>query len=53
MSAFGRSPTDIEAAEAADFLARQRQAYGTPDDVRAWADFCHVLFNAKEFLFIE
>jgi len=46
VSAFGRPPTDSERAEAIAFVA------DGGGDAKAWADFCHVLFNAKEFLFI-
>jgi hypothetical protein len=45
-TAFGRLPTPPEAADAKAFLGKQP----TPD---AWADFCHVLFNVKEFLYVR
>lgn len=53
LTAFSRVPTDTEATAAVDFLTRQCQAYGAPDDPRAWADLCHVLLNSKEFIFVE
>jgi len=46
-SAFGRPPTAEEVREATAFLASE------PDQRRAWADLAHVLFNVKEFIFIE
>jgi hypothetical protein len=52
-SAFARPPTAFESAACLDFLQRQARLYsGKPDDPAAWADLAHVLFNAKEFLFI-
>jgi len=57
-SALGRPPRDDEQAAALAFLDRQRQELGLPetaleDDLRPWADLCHVVFNLKEFVFVE
>lgn len=52
VSAFGRSPSEGELADALAFLAEQAKTYGKPDDPRAWTDLCHVLFNVKEFIFV-
>ena len=52
-SAFGRLPTDDEVKVATQFLEEQAREYGKPDHPRAWGDLAHVLFNAKEFLFVE
>ena len=41
-----------ELRTALDFLKIQEGNYGKPNDVRAWQDLCHVLFNVKEFVFI-
>ena len=30
-----------------------KKEYGKADDPRAWADLCHVLFNVKEFIFLN
>jgi hypothetical protein len=46
--AFGRSPRPEEQAEARDFLAPA----GT-DGSGGLVDFCHALFNAKEFVYVE
>jgi mono/diheme cytochrome c family protein len=46
--AFGRPPSAREREESRAFLETQ----GGAKAPRAWADLCHVLFNAKEFLFI-
>ncbi len=51
--AFSRPPLPLELRQAQAFLARQGGQYrGGGDDVRAWADLCHVLFNLKEFIFL-
>jgi cytochrome c553 len=53
VSAFAREPSEAELNEALAFLAEQGKEYGKPDDPRAWADLCHVLFNVKEFIFVN
>ena len=52
-TAFGRPPTDAERSAALAFLDGQAATYGKPGDPRAWADLCHVLFNSKEFLYVN
>ncbi|HLJ91976.1 MAG TPA: PSD1 and planctomycete cytochrome C domain-containing protein [Gemmataceae bacterium] len=53
-NAFARPPSPSESAACLDFLERQTRLYtGKPADLAAWADLAHVLFNAKEFLFIH
>jgi hypothetical protein len=52
-TAFCRLPTDSELAAALQFLSDQGQEYNGPDDPRTWADYCHVLMNVKEFVFLE
>jgi cytochrome c553 len=47
-SAFARPPTEAELAACRQFLRRP-----APDAVSAWADLAHVLFNVKEFIFLE
>ena len=52
--AFGRSRTDAELQHAESFLHQQAALLGKPsDDPAVWADFCHVLLNTKEFIFIQ
>ncbi len=46
--AYGRPPTEAEAAEARSFL-RQHSA----DRPAAWTDFCHALLNSNEFLYVD
>ncbi len=43
-SAFTRPPTEAELAACVEFLQH---------DPAAWADLAHVLFNAKEFIFVN
>ncbi len=52
-AAFGREPTSDELRIATDFVKEQSQEYGKPDHLKAWSDLAHVLFNAKEFIFVE
>ena len=52
-SAFGRPPTPAEVEAATAFVAEMSKDYGKPDHPKAWADLAHVLFNAKEFIFVE
>ena len=54
--AFGRPPTKDEQAKAVAFLQRQAEAYGLDEgsqDEKVWTDYCHVIFNLKEFVFLE
>ncbi len=57
-SAFGRPPTKFEVEKSKAFLKSQADAYRVDhskinDDKRVWTDFCHVMFNVKEFIFIR
>jgi hypothetical protein len=47
--AFGRLPTDEEADAALAFVREHR----TADEVTVWTELAHVLFNVKEFIFIN
>jgi hypothetical protein len=51
-SAFARLPTDTELAACVDYLDCQPTAQAR-DDRAAWTDLAHVLFNVKEFIFIN
>jgi hypothetical protein len=55
LSAFARPPTSEELADATAFLGEQRALYAPQPgvDERAWADFAHVLFNTKEFIYLN
>ncbi|HEV3444142.1 MAG TPA: PSD1 and planctomycete cytochrome C domain-containing protein [Gemmataceae bacterium] len=52
VTAFGRPPDDNELAEAMAFL-QNPAAPAERDNLEAWRDLCHVLFNVKEFIFIN
>lgn len=53
----GRAPTANEKREGADFLREQAlrtpQKTGVNPQASALADFCHVLLNANEFLYLD
>jgi hypothetical protein len=56
--AFARPPTEKEADEAIAFVHSQGAALGLSEDqrvndVRPWTDLAHVLFNVKEFIFVN
>jgi Protein of unknown function (DUF1549)/Protein of unknown function (DUF1553)/Planctomycete cytochrome C len=58
--AFGRRPEPEEIAEAASFLGRQARSTGAAPhradaaaDHSALVDFCHVLLNSNEFLYVD
>jgi hypothetical protein len=58
--AFGRSPEPAEIEEAVEFLGRQARSTGAAPhrsdraaDHTALADFCHVLLNSNEFLYVD
>ena len=50
-TAFCREPDAKEEAEALEFVAKQKVRQGD-DNLKAWIDLCHVMFNVKEFIFI-
>jgi hypothetical protein len=57
-AAFGRKPSADEISAALAFLELQEREYGlmgetAARDKRAWADLGHVLYNLKEFVFVE
>jgi hypothetical protein len=53
VTAFGRPPDETELKEALRFRVEQGKRYGNADEPRAWNDLGHVLFNVKEFIFIN
>jgi hypothetical protein len=58
LEAFSREPTSEETAAAIGFLESQGAEYGlaadqATRDERVWADFGHVIFNVKEFVFVN
>jgi hypothetical protein len=54
VAVFGRPPTTGEAAAAAQFLTSQETLHDGPDaKLQSRADLAHVLFNVKEFVFLN
>jgi cytochrome c553 len=62
LAAFSREPTNAETSAALAFLDQQAREYGATlsaadsdgaRDERGWADLGHVLYNGKEFVFVE
>jgi hypothetical protein len=56
--AFARPPTEAEQAAVREFFATHAGPLAIPpeqieDDPRLWTDLCHVLFNVKEFVFLQ
>jgi hypothetical protein len=56
-TALGRQPSEQEVQSLVEFIDDQAEAYALPpaargSDQRLWTDLCHVLINAKEFLYI-
>ncbi len=55
-AALGREPTPEENRLALEFIQKQSKIYIEEKENgnrQAWSDFCHVLFNAKEFIFLD
>jgi hypothetical protein len=53
-----REPAASETESALSFLDSQAREYGLPaeqarTDQRVWGDLAHVLYNVKEFVFLE
>lgn len=56
LRALARRPSALEAELAEAFVRGQAEAMGASDwrsDRQAWADLCHVVFNLREFSFVE
>ena len=58
LAAFARGPSEAEMSDAMAFLKSQAKLHGIPAEQRAsaeqpWADLCHVLFNVKQFIFVN
>ena len=49
VTAFGRPPSQTELQTAHDFV----QSQGQPNQLQTWTALCHVLFNVKEFIFLN
>ena len=54
LAAFARPPAPGELKDALAFATAQSQSLGAaPTDERIWADLAHVLFNVKEFIYLN
>lgn len=53
IAAFARLPTEQELQGDLEFIAAQSKLYPPDQQQKAWADFAHVLFNVKEFIFLK
>ncbi|MDQ8189186.1 PSD1 and planctomycete cytochrome C domain-containing protein [Roseibacillus persicicus] len=54
VQAFARPPLEVETETLRGFLTTQQESYQCgPDDERLWADFCHLLINKKEFIYLK
>jgi hypothetical protein len=52
LTAFARHPNQLEISEAVAFL--RAQGADRPENLHeAWKNLCHVMFNVKEFVFVE
>ena len=55
--ALGRLPTKLEIVNAKLFFDQQAEALSLDDEgelqQKLWQDFCHVIFNMKEFIYIR
>ena len=53
LAALGRQPRPEEASQALAFVRHEATVEGRDDDLRAWTDLAHVMFNLKEFIFVQ
>ena len=54
-SAIGRPPTPTQMEQIKKFLNRQEKLYGSKNhtDPRIWTDYGHMLFNMKEYIYLN
>ena len=53
VTAFARPATAEELLEGTEFIASQSKLYPADQQYKAWADYAHILFNLKEFIFLK
>jgi hypothetical protein len=53
LAAFARPPSAEELRLCVEFLDQQQGSSSKREDPATWADLAHVLFNSKEFVFLE
>lgn len=57
LRAFSRAATPDEISQAKEFITRLAQLHGVADEEIAtsmivWKDYCHTIFNSKEFIYL-
>ena len=52
-SAFGRLPEKMELEDAIAYLNSTPAAPNSPEELKTWSDFCHVILNLKEFIYVR
>ena len=53
-SAYGRLPAPAESAACQESLSEFAREEGKAEDSpEAWADLCHALFNANDFIYLK
>jgi hypothetical protein len=53
LQAYARPPRPAEAAQVKQFIETQASLQNHAfDSVDVWTDFCHALWNTKEFLYV-
>jgi Protein of unknown function (DUF1553)/Protein of unknown function (DUF1549)/Planctomycete cytochrome C len=53
VQAFGRDPNENELNIAKEFLVLPKEGWNSEQEIQRWTDFCHVIFNVKEFVFVN
>ena len=54
LEAFSRDPREDERVALNEFMEEQQSLLGSgAEDPQLWAEFCHLLFNQKEFIFLR
>ena len=52
-SAYGRLPTEKETSACQESLGELRQLHDGKPVLEAWADLCHALLNANDFIYVK
>ena len=51
--AFARLPSEKELTAAREFLPKPDGKLNHKEELQMWSDYCHVIFNVKEFVFVN
>ncbi len=54
LRAFNREPTETELEEGLEFINEQREIHVADSMIeqKSWTDYCHTIFNMKEFIYL-